>query len=354
MTNYIGRDLDKISNIEILDNITFDGSQSYTLQKGGVNFTPNSAQSIILGIDGITQIGNFSVNGSTIDFGVAVANTSTCNYIIHLGTGLLTAPSDGSVTNAKLGTAPTLEAKGSGSTAGGVRYFCEQSSHHVTLRAGQHSGFSSGSFELKLPTAQGGANTFLKNDGSGNLSFAEAGGGCWTHLLTQTASNSSSLDFSSTYITTTYLDYMLVFSGMKFASDGRYPRLLFSVDNGSNYLSDYRNARMGLTDDNTNRNVSQTSSSGLYMTNELPVGNSTGEGYNAIAYVFDPLKQSGTTDMYTMMRSLGSYTDTSAKIGTFSGAHRNKVTTAVNNIRFNTDSGNITSGKVSLYGRKIS
>lgn len=176
MTNYIGRDLDKISNIEILDNITFDGSQSYTLQKGGVNFTPNSAQSIILGIDGITQIGNFSVNGSTIDFGVAVANTSTCNYIIHLGTGLLTAPSDGSVTNAKLGTAPTLEAKGSGSTAGGVRYFCEQSSHHVTLRAGQHSGFSSGSFELKLPTAQGGANTFLKNDGSGNLSFAEAGG----------------------------------------------------------------------------------------------------------------------------------------------------------------------------------
>jgi hypothetical protein len=27
-----------------------------------------------------------------------------------------------------------------------------------------------------LPTAQGGANTFLKNDGSGNLSFASAGG----------------------------------------------------------------------------------------------------------------------------------------------------------------------------------
>ena len=176
MTNYIGRDLDKISNIEILDNITFDGSQSYTLQKGGVNFTPNSAQSIILGIDGITQIGNFSVNGSTIDFGVAVANTSTCNYIIHLGTGLLTAPSDGSVTNAKLGTAPTLEAKGSGGTAGGVKYFCEAGTHGVTIRSPAHANYS-GSYELKLPTAQGGADTFLKNDGSGNLSFATAGGG---------------------------------------------------------------------------------------------------------------------------------------------------------------------------------
>jgi hypothetical protein len=175
MTNYIGRDIDRISNVEVLDNITFDGSQSYTLQKGGVNFTPNSAQSIILGIDGITQIGNFSVNGSTIDFGVAVANTSTCNYIIHLGTGLLTAPSDGSVTNAKLGTAPTLEAKGSGGTAGGVKYFCEAGTHGVTIRSPAHANYS-GSYELKLPTAQGSADTFLKNDGSGNLSFASAGG----------------------------------------------------------------------------------------------------------------------------------------------------------------------------------
>jgi len=30
---YIGRDTDKISNVEVLDNITFDGSSSYTLQK---------------------------------------------------------------------------------------------------------------------------------------------------------------------------------------------------------------------------------------------------------------------------------------------------------------------------------
>ena len=58
--------------------------------------------------------------------------------------------------------------------------------------------------------------------------------------------------------------------------------------------------------------------------------------------------------MYTMMRSFGSYTDTSAKIGTFSGGNRNKVTTAVNNIRFDVNTGNITSGKVSLYGRKLS
>jgi len=180
------------------------------------------------------------------------------------------------------------------------------------------------------------------------------GGGQWEHLLTQTASSSSSLDFSSTYITTTYLDYMLVFSGIKLSADGLYPRLLFSVDNGSNYLDDYRNARMGLTDDNTGRNISQTGSAACYMVHENSVGNSTGEGYNAVAFVFDPLKQSGTTDIYTMMRSLGSYTDTSGKIGTFSSANTSKVATAINNIRFDLNSGNITSGKASLYGRKIS
>jgi hypothetical protein len=275
MTNYIGRDLDKISNIEILDNITFDGSQSYTLQKGGVNFTPNSAQSIILGIDGITQIGNFSVNGSTIDFGVAVANTSTCNYIIHLGTGLLTSPSDGSVTNAKLGTAPTLEAKGSGGTAGGVRYFCEQSSHHVTLRAGQHSGFSSGSFELKLPTAQGGANTFLKNDGSGNLSFASVGGitVAQQFRLTTNFSTTSTVPISSNWeqvdtdgyggIGTAISESSGVFT---FPSTGIY-LISISVDAVRGGDTRYWKVRLDTTIDNGSFNIASDSHGGIKQAN---------------------------------------------------------------------------------------
>ena len=100
---YIGRGLDKISNVEVLDNITFDGSStSFTLQKGGVNFTPSSANNILVSIDGVVQSGNFTCSGSTIDFGVAVSASSTCNFIIHLGVGVVTTPSDGSVTSAKI------------------------------------------------------------------------------------------------------------------------------------------------------------------------------------------------------------------------------------------------------------
>ena len=107
---YIGRDTDKISNVEVLDNITFDGSSSYTLQKGGSNFTPSSANTLLLSIDGVVQAGNFTVSGSTIDFGTAVAGTSTCDFILHYGVGLITTPSDGTVSLDKLSASGTKDA----------------------------------------------------------------------------------------------------------------------------------------------------------------------------------------------------------------------------------------------------
>ena len=118
---YIGRDTDKISNVEVLDNITFDGSSSYTLQKSSVNFTPSSANTLLLSIDGIVQAGNFTVSGSTIDFGTAVAGTSTCNFVLHYGVGLITAPSDATVTTAKVADGAITSAKlasGVGGVAG--------------------------------------------------------------------------------------------------------------------------------------------------------------------------------------------------------------------------------------------
>ena len=94
---YIGRGIDKLSNIEKLDVITFDGSSSYSLTKGSVAFTPSSANSLQVSIDGVVQAGNFTVSGSTIDFGTAVASTSTNDFIFHYGTGLITTPADGTV-----------------------------------------------------------------------------------------------------------------------------------------------------------------------------------------------------------------------------------------------------------------
>jgi hypothetical protein len=108
---YIGRGTDSISNVEVLDNITFSGASSYTLQKGSANYVPISAANILVSIDGVVQANNFSVNGSTIDFGVAIANTSTCNFVLHFGTGLITTVQDGAVTTVKIGNDAVTYAK---------------------------------------------------------------------------------------------------------------------------------------------------------------------------------------------------------------------------------------------------
>jgi hypothetical protein len=108
---YVGRSTDKISNIEVLDNITFDGSSSYSITKGSVAFTPNSAQSLLISIDGVVQATNFSVTTSTIDFGVAIPSTSTCDFFLHYGTGVLFTPADGTVTEAKIGSNAVTTAK---------------------------------------------------------------------------------------------------------------------------------------------------------------------------------------------------------------------------------------------------
>ena len=99
---YIGRGLDKISNIEKLDAITFDGSQSYSLTKSSVAFTPNSANSLIISINGVCQFGNVTVSGTSVDFGVAMPSTDTNDFILHLGVGVVNTPADATVTNAKL------------------------------------------------------------------------------------------------------------------------------------------------------------------------------------------------------------------------------------------------------------
>ncbi len=102
---YIGQGLDRFSNVEKLDAITpatSTGAGPYNLLKGGVAFTPSSANSMVVSIDGVIQYGNFSVSGSTITFNAALADANTCDFIYHMGTGLLSTPVDNSVSTAKI------------------------------------------------------------------------------------------------------------------------------------------------------------------------------------------------------------------------------------------------------------
>ena len=50
----------------------------------------------------LVQYGNFTVSGSTITFSAALADANTCDFIYHMGTGLLSTPVDNSVSTAKI------------------------------------------------------------------------------------------------------------------------------------------------------------------------------------------------------------------------------------------------------------
>src|SRR5210317_1169986 len=109
--SYIGRGTESISNVEVLDNLTFNGSASYTLQKSSTNFVPSSANNLLISISGVVQQGNFSVSGSTITFDTTVSASDTCDWILHYGTGLITTVADGAITEAKLGSNAVTTAK---------------------------------------------------------------------------------------------------------------------------------------------------------------------------------------------------------------------------------------------------
>ncbi len=117
---YIGQNLDRFSNVEKLDAITpatATGAGPYNLTKGGVAFTPSSADTMVVSIDGVIQYGNFSVSGSTITFNAALADANTCDFIYHMGTGLLSTPVDNSVSTVKIVDSNVTNAKLAGSIA---------------------------------------------------------------------------------------------------------------------------------------------------------------------------------------------------------------------------------------------
>jgi len=184
--SYIGRGTDSISNVEVLDNLTFDGSASYTLQKLSTNFVPSSANNLLISISGVVQQGNFSVSGSTITFDTTVSASDTCDWILHYGTGLITTVADGAITEAKLGSNAVTTAK---ITDGTITNAKLQNSS-ITLNGSAVSlggsatvgGSNTPAFEAKLSSSQ----SFVEN----------------TDVLVQF--NTEEFDTDSAYNTSTY------------------------------------------------------------------------------------------------------------------------------------------------------
>lgn len=179
--SYIGRS-PQIGGYHKLDSITCDGSTAYTMQLDSANFTPESANHLIVSVNGVIQAPttSYTISGSTITFASALSSSDTIDFIMALGNVLdIGVPSDSTVTNAKTNFVSTsssagLQIKGDGTTDGTLQLNCSQNSHGIKLRSPAHS--AAASYTLTFPTTDGNADEFLKTDGSGALSWATAGG----------------------------------------------------------------------------------------------------------------------------------------------------------------------------------
>ena len=102
---YIGRE-PQIGNFQVCDAISVVNNQAaYTMQVGSVNVSPESANHMIVSLNGVIQkpTDAFTVSGSTITFAANLVTNDVINFIQILGNVLdLGVPSDNTVTLAKL------------------------------------------------------------------------------------------------------------------------------------------------------------------------------------------------------------------------------------------------------------
>ena len=102
---YIGK-IPTVGNFQICDAISVvNGQAAYTLQVGGANVIPQSANHMIVSLNGIIQKpgSSFTVSGSTMTFASNLATGDSIDFVQILGNVLdVGAPSDGTVTSAKL------------------------------------------------------------------------------------------------------------------------------------------------------------------------------------------------------------------------------------------------------------
>ena len=220
--SYIGK-TPTIGNFQVCDAISVvNGQAAYTMQVNSVNVVPESANHMLVSLNGILQKpgGSFTVSGSTITFASNLATGDVIDFITLLGNVLdLGTPSDATVTNAKTNFTSTssaagLQIKGDGTTDGTLQLNCSQNSHGIKLASPAHS--SSQSYTLKFPTGNVTADRFLKvasvsgsgTTGIGQLSFAEAGGGDMVKLSTSSLSTASS--WYSDSLDSTYYAYKII------------------------------------------------------------------------------------------------------------------------------------------------
>ena len=144
---YIGKQ-PVVGNFQVCDSISVvNGQAAYTMQVGGSNVEPESANHMLVSLNGILQAptSSFTISGATITFASNLATGDSIDFIMLLGNVLdIGTPSDGVITE------PQLAAN-----TGGIVDWQAVVTSNTTMVAGR--GYfvdtSSGAITMTLPSS---------------------------------------------------------------------------------------------------------------------------------------------------------------------------------------------------------
>ena len=173
-------------------------------------------------------------------------------------------------------------------------------------------------------------------------------------LSSQTASDSASLTITSG-ITSTYTSYILKFYYFYPATDYANLQINFSTDGGSNYaaniVSTYFSSQH--SDDGSSSTLAYDTSADLADSDNYQdlvgnTGNDGSKGASGELYLFNP---ASTTYVKHFNSRFSSWRATDILQNSFAGGYCN-TTSAINAISVKFASGNITAGKLKMWGVK--
>ncbi len=356
---YIGRE-PQIGNFQVCDAISVvNGQAAYTMQVDSVNVFPETANHCLVSLNGVLQKSSgtspsFTISGSTITFASNLVTGDVINFIHILGSVLdLGVPSDSTVTNAKTNFVSTssaagLQIKGDGTTDGTLQLNCSQNSHGIKLKSPAHS--ASASYTLTFPVNDGDANQFLQTNGSGVLSFADAGGTFNKIATADYSSGATSFTYSDCF-SSTYALYKVYFYDITITATGNEIRAYFQDSSNADVNGWTDTAVYGYISDSGGSAGTGGEAGGV--SDYIRIGHSdfddTANEVSAIEMtIYQPYESTNTIVSYNcQLRADNSH------FYSIYGGSRHASTTSLRNLKFQTSaSDNFQSYKSVIYGIK--
>jgi hypothetical protein len=171
----------------------------------------------------------------------------------------------------------------------------------------------------------------------------------WTLVSTLTASSSTTLDYNS-LSASSYKHYMMVFRGVKNATNTTYPYLKFTADGGSSYAA---NIVAQIIDTNNGGTVTVATTTNNTLLNFGGAGGYTQQNSDdtrlfGIVYLTYPINSSNHFSFHGTLWYRNTIDAAGICHSEVSGYWTNA--TQPNGVRFMYSSGNITEGEIRIYG----